>query len=186
MGSRSGMTSAIIASENASSMTKPVRRMRFASSGLPSPMRIPISGDAPHDIHTAAEPTMVTTGPQTPTPASAVSPAPAMWPMYILSTMLYSTLTNCASMLGSAVRQTSAPTSSRPRSFSLFIYPVSFFIRCGRRSTRPQASSFSNSRMKPSGFFLDFYYIFFPRKHQPRGPAFPFRAVFLNCFSHVA
>ena len=136
--------------------------MRFASSGLPSPMRMPINGDAPHDIHTAAEPTMVTTGPQTPTPASAVSPAPAMWPMYILSTMLYSTLTNCASMLGSAVRQTSAPTSSRPRSFSLFIYPVSFFIRCGRRSTRPQASSFSNSRMKPSGFFWFFIISSFP------------------------
>ena len=124
------MTSAIIASENASSMQNPVRRMRLASSGLPSPMRIPISGDAPHEIHTAAEPTIVTTGPQTPTPASAVSPTPAMWPMYILSTMLYSTLTNCASMLGSAVRQTSAPISSRPRSFSFFIVvhsPLRFF-----------------------------------------------------------
>ena len=123
------MTSAIIASENASSMQNPVRRIRLASSGLPSPMRMPSSGDAPHEIHTAAEPTIVTTGPQTPTPASAVSPTPAMWPMYILSTMLYSTLTNCASMLGSAVRQTSAPISSRPRSFSFFIVhsPLHFF-----------------------------------------------------------
>ena len=132
--------------------------MRFASSGLPSPMRMPISGDAPHEIHTAAEPTIVTTGPQTPTPASAVSPTPAMWPMYILSTMLYSTLTNCASMLGSAVRQTSAPIVIPAK-----VVP-SFFIVVH----------------SPASFFPNFYYSFFVPVSQPGGVGFPIRAVFMR------
>ena len=42
---------------------------------------------------------------------------PAMLPMYILSTMLYSTLTICASMVGMASRQTSGKILSRPKSF---------------------------------------------------------------------
>src|SRR5699024_6835654 len=69
----------------------------------------------------ATEPTIVITGPQTPAPASAISPMPAMLPMYIRSTMLYRTLTNWASMLGMATRQTSLPIGSSPRSFSCLI-----------------------------------------------------------------
>ena len=61
---------------------------------------------------------MVTTGPHTPTPARATSPISGMLPMYILSTMLYSTLTNCPSMLGMAMRHTSRLILSLPRSFS--------------------------------------------------------------------
>ena len=56
-------------------------------------------------------------GPHTPTPASARSPIPAIWPMNIRSTMLYRTLINWASMVGMASRRMSAGTGSRPRSF---------------------------------------------------------------------
>lgn len=159
IGARSGMTSAIIASEKTSSMAKHVRKMRCASSCFPSPIRMPISGEPPHEIQTAADPTIVTTGPQTPTPARAISPTPAICPMYILSTMLYSTLTNCASMLGSAIFSTSELVLSRPRSFSFFmVYP---------------------SRYK----FPNFNYSFFKNKHQPGKIVFPILPYFLNCFS---
>ena len=62
--------------------------MRAASSSRPSPMRMLISGAPPTAMRNATEPAIVTTGPQTPTPASAASPSPGMWPMYIRSTML--------------------------------------------------------------------------------------------------
>ena len=74
-----------------------------------------ISGAPPTPMSEATEPTIVITGPQTPTPASAISPMPAMLPMYIRSTMLYRTLTNWASMLGMATRQTSLPIGSCPQ-----------------------------------------------------------------------
>ena len=80
-------------------------------------MRMLISGAPPTPISEAADPIIVTTGPHTPTPASARSPTPGIWPMYMRSTMLYSTLTNCASMLGSAILKTSGPIGSLPRSF---------------------------------------------------------------------
>ena len=123
---------------------------------------MPISGEPPHEIQTAADPTIVTTGPQTPTPASAISPTFAICPMYILSTMLYSTLTNCASMLGSAVFKTSEPISSRPRSFSFFM-------------AHPSRYKFPN-----------FNYSFFKNKHQPGKTVFPILPSFLNCFLQTA
>ena len=62
--------------------------MRRASSGLPAPMFMLMSGAPPTPTRKAKAPSMVTTGPQTPTPARAVSPVSGMLLMYILSTML--------------------------------------------------------------------------------------------------
>ena len=47
-----------------------------------------MSGAPPTPTRKAKAPSMVTTGPQTPTPARAVSPVSGMLLMYILSTML--------------------------------------------------------------------------------------------------
>ena len=95
--------------------------MRDASFSFFSPSRMPSSGAPPTPMREENAPIMVRMGPQTPTPASARSPTEAMWPMYIRSTMLYRTLTNCASMLGKAIRGTSFPIGSVPRWFTVFI-----------------------------------------------------------------
>ena len=58
------------------------------------PRRMLISGAPPTPIQLAKEVIRVTMGPQTPTPASARPPVPGILPMYMRSTMLYSTLTN--------------------------------------------------------------------------------------------
>ena len=54
---------------------------RLASFRLPSPMRMLTRGAPPTPMREATEPTMVTTGPQTPTPARARSPTWGMLPM---------------------------------------------------------------------------------------------------------
>ena len=61
---------------------------------------------------------MVTMGPQIPTPARAISPISGIFPIYILSTILYRTLTNWATMLGRA------SPSTRPRILSLSSFVV--------------------------------------------------------------
>ena len=45
-----------------------------------------ISGAPPIPTRNATEPTIVTTGPQTPAPASAMSPDPGIFPIYMRST----------------------------------------------------------------------------------------------------
>lgn len=180
------MTSAIIASENASSMTKPVRRMRFASSGLPSPMRIPISGDAPHDIHTAAEPTMVTTR-----PADAHARQRRFTRARDVADVhsVHNTVQH-AHKLRQHARQRRAPNqrANVVAAEVIFSFHLSRFLFYPLRTALNTPAGFIVFKFTDEAirFFLVFYYIFFPRKHQPRGPAFPFRAVFLNCFSHVA
>ena len=72
----------------ATSIRVQVERMCAASSARPSPMRMLISGAPPTATRYATEPIIVTTGPHTPTPASATPPPPGMWPMYMRSTML--------------------------------------------------------------------------------------------------
>ena len=58
------------------------------------PRRMLIRGAPPTPIQLAKEDMSVTTGPQIPTPARARAPIPSMFPMYMRSTMLYSTFTN--------------------------------------------------------------------------------------------
>ena len=94
--------------------------------------------------------------------------------MYILSTMLYSTLTNCASMLGSAVRQHQrANVVAAEVSLSFHLSRFLFYPLRTALNTPADfiAFKFTDEAIR---FFLDFYYVFFPRKHQPRG----------TCFSH--
>ena len=59
-------------------------------------------------------------GPQTPVPAGARPPIPAIWPMNIRSTMLYRTLISWASMVGTASRSSRLGIGSRPKSFFFF------------------------------------------------------------------
>ncbi len=129
MGSRKGRIPPISRAENTRSIKKQLASTRFASFKLPSPMRMLTRGAPPTPTKTATEPTIVTTGPHTPTPARAVSPISGMLPMYIRSTMLYSTLTNCPSMLGMAMRHTRRLTLSFPKSFSIATipHPLAFF-----------------------------------------------------------
>ena len=84
------------------------------------PMRMLISGPPPKPISAPSAVIIVTTGAQTPTPASAASPAFAIWPTYMRSTTLYNILTNCASMAGIASCKTSFPTGAVPRGLSVF------------------------------------------------------------------
>ena len=78
MGRRRGYTTAIRATEQTHSIKKLLARMRLASSVFPAPMRMLIRGAPPTPIREAKAPIMVTTGPQTPTPARAVSPITGM------------------------------------------------------------------------------------------------------------
>ena len=107
--------------EKTMSIKKQLASTFLAAERSSSPMRMLTRGAPPTPTSTATEPTMVTTGPHTPTPARATSPISGMLPMYILSTMLYSTLTNCPSMLGMAMRHTRRLTLSLPKLFSAAI-----------------------------------------------------------------
>ena len=82
-----GKTAAVSTTAQMHRMRKLLERMRLASSVRPAPMLMLISGAPPTPTRKAKAPSMVTTGPQTPTPASAVSPVTGMLLMYILSTM---------------------------------------------------------------------------------------------------
>ena len=84
-------------------------------------MRMAIRGDPPSPTSVAKEVSSVTMGPQTPTPARATLPISGKFPMYIRSTMLYSTLTSWASIVGTASPSTSRKTGPLPRSFSFFV-----------------------------------------------------------------
>ena len=78
MGWRRGNTTAISATEQTHSIRKLLERIRRASSVLPAPMRMLMSGAPPTPMREAKAPIRVTTGPQTPTPARAVSPITGM------------------------------------------------------------------------------------------------------------
>ena len=119
-------------------------------------MRMLTRGAPPTPTKTATEPTIVTTGPHTPTPARAVSPISGMLPMYIRSTMLYSTLTNCPSMLGMAMRHTRRLTLSFPKSFSIATipHPLAFFGK--------PFLYYSFSRRKGRAFPRNFWQAAFP------------------------
>ena len=107
------------ATDKTNSIRKPLFRILRASRTLPSPMRIAIRGEPPIPTRDPKEDSRVTIGAQTPTPASARLPTPA--PMYMRSTMEYSTFTSWASIVGTARRSTRGKTASRPRSFVRFI-----------------------------------------------------------------
>ena len=104
--------------ENTRSIKKQLASTFLAAERSSSPMRMLTRGAPPTPTSTATEPTMVTTGPRHPHAGQGHVPISGMLPMYILSTMLYSTLTNCPSMLGMAMRHTSRLILSLPRSFS--------------------------------------------------------------------
>ena len=90
------------------------------------------SGAPPSPTNVPKEDSSVTMGPQMPAPASAVSPMSGMFPIYMRSTMPYSTLTSCATMAGIASRSTSRGILSLPKSFVRFM-PVPLFspiFRC--------------------------------------------------------
>ena len=91
-------------------------------------MRMLISGPPPKPISAPSAVIIVTTGAQTPTPASAASPAFAIWPTYMRSTTLYNILTNCASMAGIASCKTSFPTGAVPRGLSVWDMVLSPFF----------------------------------------------------------
>ena len=91
------------------------------------PMRMLISGPPPKPMRAPMAVIIVTTGAHTPTPASAASPAPAMWPTYMRSTTLYRILTNCASMAGIASCRTSFPTGAVPSGLSVWDMVLSPF-----------------------------------------------------------
>ena len=78
MGRRRGKHTAIRAREHTLSMRKLLERMRRASSVFPAPMRMLMRGAPPTPMREAKAPIRVTTGPQTPTPARAVSPITGM------------------------------------------------------------------------------------------------------------
>ena len=92
-------------------------------------MRMLMRGEPPTPTQKATELSMVTMGPHTPAPARARLPTWAMFPMYIRSTTLYSTLTNWASILGMAMRRTSGRMGSLRRLFSSFIGILLSFSR---------------------------------------------------------
>ena len=81
MGRRRGRMTAVRTAAAVRSMSRQLERMRFARSSLPWPRLMPISGEPPRQMREATEPTMVTTGPQTPTPARAMSPISGMLPI---------------------------------------------------------------------------------------------------------
>ena len=78
MGRRRGNTAAIRATEQTHSIKKLLERIFRASSVLPAPMRMLMRGAPPTPMREAKAPISVTTGPQTPTPARAVSPITGM------------------------------------------------------------------------------------------------------------
>ena len=78
MGCRRGKTTAIRATEQTHSIKKLLERIFRASSVLPAPMRMLMRGAPPTPMREAKAPISVTTGPQTPTPARAVSPITGM------------------------------------------------------------------------------------------------------------
>ena len=122
MCSLTGKKTAMSNNEKTQSIKKQFAKMIFAFFKLPSPIRMLINVPPPIPIKDDTEPIIVMTEPHTPTPASARSPTSAMFPMYMRSTTLYKTFTNCASILGSAIRSTSLPIGSFPRSFSCRIF----------------------------------------------------------------
>ena len=74
MGCRRAKATPVSTTEHTHSIKKLLERIRRASSILPAPMRMLISGAPPTPTKEAKAPIMVTTGPQMPTPASATSP----------------------------------------------------------------------------------------------------------------
>lgn len=83
-----GITAAMSTREMTQREIKLLARILSAALMFFSPRRMLIRGEPPIPIRKAAEPTIVTTGPHTPTPARSMSPVSGIFPMYILSTML--------------------------------------------------------------------------------------------------
>ena len=111
------------------------------------------------------------TGNVTPTPVSARSPIPSIWPIYIRSTRLYSTLISCAAIAGSAILNSSLPTLPRPRSFCdfaivIFSYAtrlngnIVFYVFKGRFPDSLDIPDFLNTAERP---------VFFPVRDDSRG-----------------
>ena len=71
-----------------SSRQKQLATICLAPRSFFCPRRMLISGAPPTPIQLAKEVIKVTIGPQTPTPARARPPVPAILPMYMRSTML--------------------------------------------------------------------------------------------------
>ena len=69
-------------------MRKEFARTWRAFFSLFSPRRIPMVMEPPIPTRVPKEVSSVTTGPQTPAPASASAPSPEICPMYIRSIML--------------------------------------------------------------------------------------------------
>lgn len=101
----------------------------FAAESLsPLPIKIEARGAPPALINAAKAETINIIGIQTPMPVSAKSPSTFIWPMYILSTMLYSIFISCAVMVGTASENSSFPTGAVLRKVLSFFIIYTFFI----------------------------------------------------------
>ena len=78
----------VIAADSTVRSRKQFARICLAARSFFSPSRILMRGEPPTPTKKATEEMRVTIGPQIPTPANAISPVPAILPIYILSTIL--------------------------------------------------------------------------------------------------
>ncbi len=82
------MEKTVIITDKTVKSKKQFARIWLAARWFFSPMRMLIKGEPPTPTKKATDEIMVTMGPQIPTPANEISPVPAIFPMYIRSTML--------------------------------------------------------------------------------------------------
>ncbi len=116
---------AVSTTEIASRTVKQLPRIRSAASLSPCPILIEAWGAPPIPMRALNAEIIMIIGKETPTPVSAAAPTSGMCPMYIRSTMLYSILTSCAAIAGSANRNSSFPIRSFPKSLGL-CFPICF------------------------------------------------------------
>lgn len=93
----------------------------------PWPIFIEAKGAPPTPIRYANAEMIIIIGAVTPNPANAVPPTSGMWPMYILSTKLYSKDTNCPIIAGKAMEKNNFFILPTP-SLLLFIFWLSNFL----------------------------------------------------------
>ena len=88
------------------------------------PIKILALGAPPIPIRAAKADTIIIIGKQTPSPVNAAAPSPGMCPIYILSTILYSALTTCEMIDGTASTNNKCPIGSFPKStsFDIFVF----------------------------------------------------------------
>ena len=79
------------------------------------PIYIAALGAPPEPANIANALISISIGVNNPTPVKAFAPIPGIWPIYILSTILYKRLTTCATTAGTASFASSEPILPSPR-----------------------------------------------------------------------